>query len=156
MKTQHTTTPTSFHVGLFLLAAAVTYLVAGCGSGMPNMDMPAKITGNGLIHDVSEGGVEHVPVELSDVLARSDKKVVVDFWAHWCGPCTMLSEELDEVADQLSDTHVIVKVNVDENPELASHFQVTAIPDVRVFQGGRFVSGFRGYRSADRVVEAVK
>lgn len=71
----------------------------------------------------------------TDVL-QSDKPVIVDFWAEWCGPCRMLSPILDDIAAQYSDKVDVVKVNVDDSPAIAAKYGITSIPAVYVFQGG--------------------
>ncbi|THG34009.1 thioredoxin [Glaciibacter flavus] len=70
---------------------------------------------------------------------KSDKTVLVDFWAEWCGPCRAVSPILDQIATEHSDKLEIVKVNVDENPQLAMKYQITSIPAMKVYQGGEVV-----------------
>ncbi|WP_166876759.1 MULTISPECIES: thioredoxin [unclassified Salinibacterium] len=70
---------------------------------------------------------------------NSDKTVLVDFWAEWCGPCRMVSPILDQIAAEHSEKIQIVKLNVDENPATAMKYQITSIPAMKVYQGGNVV-----------------
>jgi thioredoxin 1 len=79
----------------------------------------------------------------ADVLS-SEKPVLVDFWAEWCGPCRMVSPILDEIAGEHADKITIVKVNVDEEPALAQQYGITSIPAMQVFQGGEVVKSIIG------------
>jgi thioredoxin 1 len=78
-----------------------------------------------------------------DVL-NSEKPVLVDFWAEWCGPCRQVSPILDQIASEHADKLTIVKLNVDEEPELAMKYQITSIPALKVFQGGQVVKTIIG------------
>lgn len=70
---------------------------------------------------------------------NNEKTVLVDFWAEWCGPCRAVSPILDQIASEHSEKLDIVKVNVDENPNLAMKYQITSIPAMKVYQGGEVV-----------------
>jgi len=74
----------------------------------------------------------------SDVLA-SDKPIMVDFWAEWCGPCRAVSPILDAIATEHADKLDIVKLNVDDNPETAMKYGITSIPAMFVFKDGEVV-----------------
>ena len=78
-----------------------------------------------------------------DVLS-SDKPVLVDFWAEWCGPCKMVAPVLEEIAAQHGDKLTVVKLNIDENPRIAQQYQVMSIPQMSVFQGGEIVKTIVG------------
>ena len=73
-----------------------------------------------------------------DVL-QSDKPVLVDFWAEWCGPCRLVAPVLEEIASQHGEKLQIVKLNIDENPGVARDYQIMSIPTMSVFQGGKIV-----------------
>ena len=72
----------------------------------------------------------------ADDVLMSDKPVIVDFWAEWCGPCKMVAPILEDIADEHAESIRIAKVNVDENPGLAREFNVMSIPTMIVFKDG--------------------
>ncbi len=81
-----------------------------------------------------------------DVVA-SNKPVLVDFWATWCGPCKMVAPVLEEIAKDHGDTLTIAKLDVDANPETARAFQVTSIPTLILFQNGEATKRIVGAKS---------
>jgi thioredoxin 1 len=80
---------------------------------------------------------------------KSSVPVLVDFWAPWCGPCRMLSPSLEELARELDGKAKVVKVNVDEEPELASKYGIMSIPTVIAFKGGQASGKMIGFRPKD-------
>lgn len=82
--------------------------------------------------------------DFSSVVLASDKPVLVDFWAEWCGPCRMVGPILEEIAAEYGDKITIVKLNVDENPATAANYGVTSIPTLNVYQGGQVVKQIIG------------
>jgi thioredoxin 1 len=79
----------------------------------------------------------------ADDVLLSDKPVIVDFWAEWCGPCRMIAPILEEVAADHEEI-VVAKLNVDENPATAAQYGVTSIPTMNVFSGGKVVKQIIG------------
>ena len=77
---------------------------------------------------------------------KSDKPVLVDFWAPWCGPCRMLAPILAEIAEEKGDTVKVGKVNVDEEPELAAQYGITGIPAILLFKNGQVAATSVGFK----------
>lgn len=86
---------------------------------------------------------------------KSDKKVLVDFWASWCGPCRMLSPIIDEVAKS-TDKVKIGKVNVDEESDLATKFAVMSIPTLILFENGKPVKQIVGVQSKEAILKMIE
>lgn len=95
-----------------------------------------------VARDVSEAAFAHEVLEVSKARA-----VVVDFWAPWCGPCHQLAPVLERVAARYAGDADLVKVNIDEAPELARRYQVQGIPAVKAFRDGAIVAEFTGVQS---------
>ncbi|MCI9119717.1 MAG: thioredoxin [Flavonifractor sp.] len=87
----------------------------------------------------------------TEEVIRSDRPVLLDFWAPWCGPCRMVGPILDEIAQERTDIKV-GKVNVDEQPELAGQFGVMSIPTMVVMKGGKVVNQALGARPKSQIL----
>jgi thioredoxin 1 len=100
------------------------------------------------------------PVEIneaafSDKVLKASSPVMVDFWAPWCGPCRMVAPVVEELAGEYEGKVGFVKVNVDENPKLASQYGVMSIPTLMVFKGGQPVDTIIGFRPKDELKKSL-
>ncbi|MEI7556931.1 thioredoxin [Candidatus Chlorohelix sp.] len=92
-----------------------------------------------------------------DVIASSsDKPVLVDFWAEWCGPCKMIAPTLEQIASENSDRLKIVKLNVDENPQTARNLGIMGIPTLILFKDGKAVKQIVGNRPKDQILAQIE
>ena len=86
---------------------------------------------------------------------HSDKPVMIDFWASWCGPCMMVSPIVDEISEEVTNTK-ICKVNVDEQPELAAKFGIDSIPALFLIKDGKVADSMVGARSKAVIMSMIK
>lgn len=87
---------------------------------------------------------------------KSNVPVLVDFWATWCGPCQMIAPIIEEIAEENQGSIKVGKLNVDEEIEIAGAFQVTSIPTLMVFKGGKLVNSALGYMSKEEILKLLK
>jgi thioredoxin 1 len=102
-----------------------------------------------LIKEVTDANFE-------ELVLKSDKPVVVDFWAAWCGPCRMVAPEMEKIAEKYQGSVRVVKVDVDANPRLSQTFGIMSIPTIAFFAPGETPVGVVGFRPMDQLEQAFK
>ncbi|SHF71937.1 thioredoxin [Flavobacterium segetis] len=90
-----------------------------------------------------------------DTIINSDKPVLIDFFATWCGPCKMLGPILKEVKDSMGERISIIKIDVDKNQQIASKFQVRGVPTMILFQNGKQLWRQSGVLSKEEVIKVI-
>lgn len=105
---------------------------------------------------MSEQPMDVKDSNFEEEVLKSDKPVLVDFWAPWCGPCRMVAPVLEEIAQSYSDRIKVVKVNVDENPNTASRFGIMSIPTLVLFNEGEAIETLIGFQPKDKLVEKIE
>lgn len=101
---------------------------------------------------VNKTDVAHFQADVID----SNKPVLVDFWAEWCGPCRVLGPILDEVANEVGENAKIVKVNVDDNRELAEKFGIRGIPTMIFFKNGQAAKTLVGVQAKEEIKKTLE
>lgn len=85
----------------------------------------------------------------NEEVLQSEKPVLVDFWATWCGPCQMLGPIIEELSKEMGDKVKIVKLEVDSNPETAEKYEIMSVPSLKIFKNGKVVKEFAGLQNKE-------
>ncbi len=104
---------------------------------------------SGRVKEVTDNSFEH------EVL-QSEKPVLVDFWAEWCGPCRMLGPTVEAIAEQYSESAAVVKLNVDDNPSTAAAYGIRGIPTLILFSEGKEVERMIGATSKESISRMIE
>ncbi len=91
-----------------------------------------------------------------ETVLKSDKPVLIDFWAAWCGPCRTVAPTIEKLAVDFEGRAVVGKINVDEEQELSEKYKIMSIPSIYVFKNGDIVERFVGARSADELTKIIE
>ena len=100
--------------------------------------------------------IEVTDASFEEDVIKSDKPVVLDFWAPWCGPCKAIGPSLEEISDEMADKITVAKLNIDENPNTGTFFSVRGIPTMLLFNNGEAVATKVGAVSKTAIVEWIE
>jgi thioredoxin 1 len=92
----------------------------------------------------------------SEEVLKSDKPVLVDFWAEWCGPCKMVSPAVTQIAEELKDHLKVGKLNVDENPQTTQSYQIFSIPSLKIYKDGKIIGEMVGAAPKAMIEKQIK
>ncbi len=99
--------------------------------------------------------IEFTDANFSTEVLKSEKPVLVDFWAPWCGPCKMIGPIVEKLSNELGGTVKIGKLNVDDSPGTAQEYDVSSIPTLLLFKGGKVVATTRGFQAEPKLREFI-
>ena len=99
---------------------------------------------------------EFTDENFEEEVLKSEKTVLVDVFATWCGPCQMMSPIIDEIAEEMGDKIKVGKVDSDENPEIADKYEIMSIPTIMIIKNGQVVKTFIGVTDKNKILEALK
>lgn len=99
---------------------------------------------------------EFTDSNFEEEVLKSDKTVLVDVFATWCGPCKMMSPVIDEIAEEMGDKIKVGKVDSDENPEIAEKYGIMSIPTIMIIKNGNVQKVFVGVTSKSEIIDALK
>jgi thioredoxin len=93
----------------------------------------------------------NLPKSFNDLIQQSDRPVLVDFWAEWCGPCRMVAPTIERIAQEYKGKLLVVKINVDEKPHVANQYGIRSIPTIMLFHRGKTLMHQQGALPYDRL-----
>ena len=99
---------------------------------------------------------QNLPNSFFDLIEKSEKPVLVDFWADWCGPCRMVSPTIAQIASEMKNKILTVKVNVDKKEHVAGRYQVTSIPTIMLFYKGEVLMRLAGAHPYDSLKQEIE
>jgi len=109
-----------------------------------------------MSHMASKNVITLTAENFENEVIKSDKPVLIDFWATWCGPCRMIAPTIDALADEMSDKIKVGKINVDEQQELAAAFRVMSIPTLAVTRGNTVIMQSVGVKSKEALKKEIE
>ncbi len=143
---------------VFSAVVAAGLFLGGCEAPQSNVAIERNSTGTAASHDDADHGpvVTLTADNFEEIVLKSDKPVLVDFWAPWCGPCVQMAPTIGEIAKEYEGKIVVGKLNVDDAGEIAQKYEASSIPLFVVFRNGEVAGRAVGSQAKEELTDALK
>jgi len=103
-----------------------------------------------------DASIEDMSLEEFKKLLQTDKYVLVDFYAAWCGPCKQMEPDLKDIAETMKDKVIVIRIDVDKNPTISKHFEIESLPTIQIYKNQKLIWEDMGYKTKKQLMHQLK